>query len=334
MKTYDYEFKIFAGNMLVFNALIAKETSNFLIVPLAEIGIDESFKDIFTRVIKGDFRLDYIEKDDFENLILDSKEMVINEGSAYENLKKFESISEKYLYLKTEITPTSFHEIIKFRYDGPHYHMGYGLPYKEAGILEELSNDLVDAITGETSGFGTILQTQREAASTAIPYMSQTYDIAILDIVKKCINDVNKQKIDLDFISQGTKNSKIYKKFLEKLSHVSKLKDLDAFEVFILDKKLEVKDLSSLKEIKSKLYDGNEQFGRGKVRYFQPHKNRTKGTLCISVDGLDQHFHVYVSDDTYDKVRQIGNTKEGKEVSYRAIQTRESTYQLITISEI
>lgn len=240
VKTYDYEFKIFAGDMLVFNALITQDTSNFLIAPVPEIGIDESFKDIFTRIIKGEFRLNYIEKSDFEAFELKTQELVINEGSAYANLKKFETICEQYLYVRSEVIPTTFHEILKFRFDGPHYHLGYGVPYKEAGTLEELSNDLVDTVINNVDGFNVVLQTQKEAASTAIPYMSQTYNASALDVVKQCIRDINAGRIDTDFIASGTKYSNIYKNFIERLAGVAKLKDLEVFEVFVLGTQIPV----------------------------------------------------------------------------------------------
>lgn len=336
--TYDYLFEIHLGSslnsVLVFSAYVSKdERDKYYIQPHPDLGIDENFKDIFIRALEGRLVINYINQEKFLNGEIEEQSLRLDNMNHIENLKKFTTISQEYYGFTSELKTATFMEIFKFRFDGAYYDLKYGVPFVEAGKIDEFSNEFVKIATAKNENFKGMLQYEKIASSTSIPYIGTSYDNEIITIIRQLLENIIAQRLDSVLLREDSKKGKIYKKLLEQMFELSKIKDLDIFEIYLLNEtspmiSIDEHQIDAIRSLRDQMYR-EEVTKEGIVRYHFPLKQKNVCSLVLDVEGIDLNFHYLKTDEINNKVNRI--CIEGKKVQYRALRKREETYDLLHI---
>lgn len=336
--TYEYLFEIRLGSgnntILVFSAYVSNnERDKYYILPHPDLGIDENFKDIFIRVLEGRLVINSINKAKFLNGEIEEQSLTLSDAHHIENLRNFTTISQEYYGFTSELKTAKFMQIFKFRFDGAYYDLKYGVPFVEAGKIDEFSNEFVKIATANNENFKGILQYEKIASSTSIPYIGTSYDSDIIAIIRQLLANIVAKRLDASLLREDSKRGKIYKKLLDQMFELSKIKDLDIFEIYLLNEatpmiSIDEYQINAIRLLREQMYR-EEVSKTGIVRYHIPLKQNNVCSLVLDVEGKDLNFHYLKTDDISNKINRI--CIEGKNVQFRAIRKKEETYDLLHI---
>lgn len=330
-----YDFKMLLGDILVFRAhLIDAETYYFLEVE--NFGVDESYKQLFLEIIKGEFSLKYYENSDINNRVLPehTKELDVSGEDVFERLKNSKELLESLFGLTAVYEETRLNDMIMFRYDGHDLNIAYGLNPKSAADVYSISNHLIKAVAANNTNFGEVLQMKEFAGSTVVPYQSERIDKPVLDIIIKAISDINNKVIDSTFAHSQEKYANVYKKFIQKLKEIRKLKELKTFEIIIGDKPYAIKDLDYLKKIDEHLYNDTIT-GVAKIHHVEKFLTSREHiySVVVQYDGKNIKFHFDKNLPDFEQMLRVVKENDEKDVRFEGIKTTEETILVSQLSK-
>lgn len=327
-----YDFKMLLEDELVFRAYLVDETTYYLL-EVPEYGIDESYKELFIDIIKGDFELEYYATNDIKNNRLPDapikKELLATD--ALSRLEEARHLLKTLFGLSVQYEEASLEDMIAFRYDGHDLNIAYGLNPKNAGSLFSISNDLIGVVAANNTNFGEVLQMKEKVGSTIVPFKSERVDTDALNVIKKAIKDLNDNAIDSFFAQTNS----LYKMFLKKLQMLTKLKELDTFEIIINGIPYGIDDLKSIRDIESQLYK-DKVSGRAKIHHISKYLKNSPNIYSVSVliNGKSKTFHFNNQDGNFDHMIRIVKDNDEKEVDYEGFQKSEEVYYITSISQV
>ena len=331
-----YDFKMFLEDILVFRAYLIDEDT-FYFLDVEDFGVDETYKQIFVDIIKGDFLLKYYKNDEIKERKLPKEyKKEIHSTDVLERIEEVKKVLEHLFGLKVSYEEAQLYEMISFRYDGHALNIDYGLDPKNAGDVFLVSNRLTRTIAANNTNFGEVLQMKERAGSTVVPYKSEKIDTEALEIIKRAIKDINQKSIDSKFANaKKEKYAPLYKNFIKQLKEVSKIKELDVFEVIIDAKPYKIKDISLLKEIDKQLYR-DEIDGVALVHHFEKYLVSRPNIYSVVVrfDGNNNFkFHLDNQLGNFEQMLRILRENEDKEVSFKGYKVSEEVVLLTHVAD-
>ena len=331
-----YDFKMLLGDILVFRAhLIDEETYYFLEVE--HFGIDESYKQLFLEIIKGEFALKYYDNEDINDRVLpdSTKELNISGNTLFERLENAKELLESLFGLTAVYEETSLNDMIMFRYDGHDLNIAYGLNPKSAADVYSISNNLIKAVAANNTNFGEVLQMKEFASSTVIPYQSEKVDEPVLHIIIKAINDINKKAIDSTFAHSQEMYANVYKKFIQKLKDVRKLKELKTFEVIIGQKAYALEDLDYLKKIDEQLFNDTIS-GVATIHHVEKFLTSRENiySVVVQYDGKNIKFHFDKNLPDFEQMLHVVKENDEKDVRFEGTKIKEETILVSQLSKL
>ncbi len=334
-----YDFKIFIPktDILCFRAYVI-DRDNYTIFEIPDLGIDENYKNIFLRIIKGEFLETFYKKSEIkDNKLPEPISIVINSNNAIENINKFKSVSE---YFGMSITNEliTLHEAVTFRFDGPSLNAKYGLLRKEANTIESISNSLMNIILESVNNinFGTVLQMPLRAGSTKVQFDTEKVNTDALNVVRRIFRDINDGNIDINYINDSTNQyAVLYKKFALELKRLKSIKDLKEFQIKLFGDTSfdnELINFKYLDEIEQIIYNNSPVSGNGKIKYYKGQllSKQKINSLVVDYNGNEITLHFYNDNDDFDRFHRISNSGRDTEIYFEGFKDGGDRTVLIT----
>jgi len=336
--TFDrYDFKMFVGNtnILCFRAYVV-DKDNYIILDIPDLGVDDTYKDLFLRIINGEIDEIFYDKTQIQNNSLPQAiEVKISSDNAIQNLQDFIAF-DKYFGVKANCTQITLNDVIAFKYDGPALNLGYGLPYDEANHLETVTNSLIKILPAPANNtdFGTILQLQPQASSTLIPYIAEKVDTGALETIKKAIDDINYGEVDTSFANNSNNQyANLYKKFIVELKNLSKIKDLKSFEIKLATENdfIELINFDYLKQAARDIHN-IQLSGNAIINYYRPLKSKpNKMSLAVDYQGKEIYLHLDKNDNNFTILDRVATQPTGTNIYFSGFKSAESTIEVTTL---
>lgn len=328
-----YDFRLYMGmnsesgyeHLLVFRAIVIDEET-FYYIKVPHFGVDDSYKQIFLDIIRGDFRLKYYSLDESGTINPEIKHYSLNASSVIDRIEEAREILGSLFGLEVSVAEMAVNDMIQFRFDGHDLNLKYGLNPKSAGSVFNIANNLMGTITNSVESFGEVYQMEPIAASTTVPYVSELIDHDALDIIKKAIYDVNHESIDASFAhSHDDPYANLYKKFIKQLKDIRSIHEIETFEVIIGGEAYGIDDFKKLRRIDEQLYR-DEVNGTGIVRY---HEKILKSkpniyVVVLDVDGRDCRLYLDVNHSRYEIMLNVLRENEDKRVMFHGFKHGET----------
>jgi len=328
-----YDFKMFLENILVFRAYLIDEKT-FYFIKVSDFDIDESYKQLFLEIIKGDFILKYYLTKDLENrkLLTEPKVKLLESSNVIERIEESEKVLNTLFGLTVSCEEAKLNNMIAFRYDGHDLNIDYGLNPKSAGDVFSITNQLFKTIQSNNTDFGEVLQMKEIASSTVIPFQSEKIDLEALNILKRVLKDINLKTIDSKFANSQHKYAALYKNFIKQLKMLRRIKDLTTFQIIIDNKPYDIKDLDLLKEIDDQLYK-DEVSGIAKIHHLEKYLSSAPNLYSVVVvyNGNRIRFHLDKKLANFEQMLRIIKENDEKNVSFKGYKSSE---EVILVSEI
>lgn len=338
-----YDFRLYMGmnsesgyeHLLVFRAIVIDEET-FYYTKVAHFGVDESYKQIFLDIIRGEFHLKYYAAEDIGTVNPEVKHYSLSASSVIDRIEEAREMLGTLFGLDVSIVKMEVSEMIQFRFDGHDLNLKYGLNPKSAGSVFNIANSLMGTITSSVDGFGEVYQMEPIAASTSVPYVSERIDTPALEIIKKAIYDVNHESIDASFAHrQDDPYADLYKRFIKQLKEIKSIQEIETFEVIIGGKAYEIDDFKKLRRIDAQLYY-EEVTGTGIVRY---HEKILKSkpniyVVVLDVDGRDCRLYLDINHARYEIMLNVLRDNEDKRVRFKGFKHGETIVLADTVLPI
>jgi len=324
-KRYDIKFFINNTNILVFRAFLVNAKS-YRLISLEGFGINENYENLFLRIIQGKFKVKYFDKSTFVDKDIAIPQYVeINENSAIENIEKVQTLDNQLVGVSIESKEIQLESMLSFRYEGYSLNLADGLLPQNANRVSNITTNLISQICANNTDFGEVYQMESYAGSTVIPFESEKIDNDAIEILVKIINDINSNKIDVEYIRQDEKFSKLYKKVIQTLKDLRKIKGLKKFQIMIRENKYTINNLKLLDTLD--IYSQSLQ-GNAEVRYYEGQLKSRKNRYVIVVeeDGKDMRLHFDTQDNNFESiVKKAKNLTIGTHIEYNGYSEGEET---------
>lgn len=311
--------------LLVFRAIVI-DHETFYYIKVPNFGIDESYKQLFLDIIKGDFRLKYYDLEDIGTVNPESKEYSLTASSVIDRIEESKEMMSSLFGLDITSTSMAVNDMISFRFDGHDLNLKYGLNPKSAGSIFNIANNLIGSITNNVDTFGEVYQMEPIAASTTVPYVSEHNDTEALEIIKKAIADINGECIDSSFANrQNDPYSELYKRFIKQLKEIRTISEIETFEVIINGKAYGIDDFKKLRRIDAQLYNQHIS-GNGIVHHHERYLKSKPNiyVVVLDVDGKECRLHLDNQHSRFEQMLRVLQENDEKRISFSGYKEGES----------
>lgn len=324
-------------NTLVFHAWIADRESYYL-QEVPGLGIHKTYEKLLIDLLNGSLSTNAIEIG--EDGQVSYIEKSVSECTD-ENINAYLEYGANFLRDSfgsvIEIDSFEMHPMIDLRFDSHNLNYAHGIKPGASKKIYNFSNELIDIMQANNTDYGGVLQAVPKASSTLVPYLTDQLDDSALEILRRCINDINHGNVDRDFANSTDPFASLYKKFTKKMSELKSVKDLETFRISLYKIDGEKVDLDinleQLSTIDNQLF-GNTVQHEGTIRQAayqmksQPHIHRAE----VDIDGIVYSIHLNSFDESFPRLKRVLRENEGRNIRIDGYQKGERTIEASHIS--